>query len=392
MLNEKRRIMLVVGEASGDSHGAKLVESLRKSAPEIDFEFFGTTGKEMRAAGVETVVKADEFAIVGVPEVAKAIPMFLGVLKKLKTAAEMKNPDVAVLIDFPEFNLKLAKALKKRGFKIVYYISPQLWAWRKYRMRTIENHVDLLLTILPFEKDWYAGQGIHNVEYVGNPLAGEVRSALSREEFCKKHGLDLSKPIIALLGGSRGKEVSRILPVLFETATLMSREDKNLQFVNALATTRNLDEVEKAKEVVTQQGIDLPGNLITVQNETYEALCAADAAAVTSGTATLEAAIIGTPLTVVYKGTDLNYRLLRPLISVESFGLVNLIAGRKLAKELIQDDLTAEGLSKELFRLLDQKVNKKMREDLGCIKESLGDGGASKRAAEAILKQIKIAQ
>ena len=380
----KLKMMLVVGEASGDSHGAKLVEALRDEAPDSDFEFFGATGERMREAGVETIVLADEFAIVGVPEVAKAIPMFLGVLKKLKKAADERKPDIAVLIDFPEFNLKLAKALKKKGIKVVYYISPQLWAWRKYRKRTIKEHVDLLLTILPFEKDWYAKQGIENIEYVGNPLAGEVRSELSREEFCEKHGLDKEKPIIALLGGSRKREVSKILPELIKTASLMSKTNPDLQFVNALASTRNLADVEEAGK-----GIELPKRFVTVQNETYEALNAADVAAVTSGTATLETAIIGTPLAVVYKGSSLNYRLLRPLISVESFGLVNLIAGRKLAKELIQDDFIAEDLSAELFRLLEEDVNKEMRGELLEIKKSLGDGGASKRAAQAVLRELE---
>jgi len=382
--------MLVVGEASGDSHGAKLVESLRLVSPEHDFEFFGATGEKMRKAGVETIVEADEFAIVGVPEVAKAIPMFLGVLKKLKKAADEKKPDAIVLIDFPEFNLKLAKALKKKGFKVIYYISPQLWAWRKYRMRTIEKHVDLLLTILPFEKDWYEKQGIHNVEYVGNPLAGEVKSKITREEFCVKYGLDKEKPIMALLAGSRRKEVSRILPVLLETACLMSKKNNDLQFVNALAGTRDLDDVERAKKELVDRGFELPEKFLTVRGETYEALNAADVAAVTSGTATLETAIIGAPLAVVYMGSDLNYRLLRPLISVENFGLVNLIAGRKLAKELIQNDLTAENLSAELFRLLGKNVNKKMRDDLREVKESLGGGGASKRAAKAILREIGV--
>jgi lipid-A-disaccharide synthase len=170
MLN-KYKIMIVAGEASGDAHAAKLVRALRESSPETNFEFFGATGKKMREAGVETVLESDNLSIVGLPEIARALPMFLKIFKKLKQSAIEKKPDAVILIDFPDFNLKLAKSLKKRGFKIIYYISPQLWAWREYRLKTVKSSVDLLLTILPFEKNWYQARGFEKIEYVGNPLA-----------------------------------------------------------------------------------------------------------------------------------------------------------------------------------------------------------------------------
>jgi lipid-A-disaccharide synthase len=353
-------------------------------SPETAFEFFGATGAKMRAAGVETIVKADDLAIVGLPEIARALPMFLRTFRTLKKSAIEREPDAVILIDFPDFNLKLAKSLKKKRLNIVYYISPQLWAWRKYRARIIKNSVDLLLTILPFEKDWYARAGIAHVRYVGNPLAGEVSSSLTKEEFCDKHNLDKTKPIISLLAGSRHKEIARILPPLLETAALMQKKDKDLQFVVTLAATRKMEEVEEAKSKIQT----LPNNLIVVKDETREALNASDAAAVTSGTATLETAIINTPLAIVYKTSALNYKLLRPIISVEHFGLINLIAQERLAKELIQDDFTPENLSAELFRLLEPETNKIMRERMRQVVETLGQGGASKRAAEAILKFI----
>ncbi|MDQ3221379.1 MAG: lipid-A-disaccharide synthase, partial [Acidobacteriota bacterium] len=178
------QIMIVAGEASGDAHAAKLVKALRESAPNTKFILFGAAGHRLRAAGVEAIVNADELAIVGLPEIAKALPRFLKAFHSLSSAAINRRADVVILVDFPDFNLKLAKALKKRGFKIIYYISPQLWAWRKYRIRTIRNYVDLLLTILPFEKDWYAERGVINIEYVGSPLAREVHADSSREEFC----------------------------------------------------------------------------------------------------------------------------------------------------------------------------------------------------------------
>jgi lipid-A-disaccharide synthase len=394
MKNGKCKILIVAGEPSGDEHAAKLVRALREAAPEIEFEFFGATGSHLRETGVETVVASDNFSIVGLPEIARALPMFWRAFRTLKAEAERRQTDATILIDFPEFNLKLAKSLKKRGVKVIYYISPQLWAWRKYRMRTIEKHVDLLLTILPFEKNWYARRGISHVEYVGNPTVREVHSKLSKTEFCDKHNLEAAKPLIALLPGSRHKEISRILPLMLETAKLIAHKNNEIQFVVALASTRNLEEVEAAKNKTNlkSNGEKDALKIIVVQNETHEALNAADAAAVTSGTATLETAIIGTPLAVVYKTSDFNYKLLRPLISVEHFGLINLIAEERIARELIQDDFTPETLVDELFRLLEPEKNRAMREQLQKATEKLGTGGASKRAAEAILNFLKISR
>ncbi|MDQ3088321.1 MAG: lipid-A-disaccharide synthase [Acidobacteriota bacterium] len=380
-MNKNYKIMIVAGEASGDAHAAKLVHALRESSPATTFEFFGATSHHLRAAEVETIVKTDDFSIVGLPEIARALPMFWRAFQKLKKVAIDRKPDAVILVDFPDFNLKLAKSLKKRGLKIIYYISPQLWAWRKYRVRTLKNSIDLLLTILPFEKDWYLKHGVFHVEYVGNPLVREVYSKLSKDEFCAKHNLDEAKPIVALLAGSRHKEIARILPVMLEGASLMAEKNGEIQFVAALASTRKMSEIETAKSEIS----NLPKILIVVQDETREALNAADAAAVASGTATLETAIIGTPMAIVYKTSPLNYKLLRPLISVEHFGLINLIAQERLATELIQADFTKETLAKELFRLLEKEENRKMRERLGEVTETLGHGGASKRAAEFVL-------
>jgi lipid-A-disaccharide synthase len=384
MVNDKRKIMIVAGEASGDTHAAKLVRAIREAAPATDFEFFGATSHRLREAGVTEIVNADDFSVVGLPEIAKALPMFWNDFQKLKRAALERKPDAVVLVDFPDFNLKLAKALKKQGLKIIYYISPQLWAWRKYRLRTIKKYVDLVLTILPFEQGWYQKHGVSHVRYVGNPTVREVHSNLTKKQFCTKHNLDPAKPIVALLAGSRHKEIARILPEMLETAALMARQNAALQFVVALAGTRRAEEVEEAR----RRAKNLPENLSVVKGETHEALNASDAAAVTSGTATLETAIIGTPMAIVYKTSPLNYKLLRPLISVEHFGLINLIAEERLALELIQDDFSPETLSKELFRLLEPNENHKMRERLKQVTDKLGRGGASKRAAEFILDVI----
>ncbi|HQZ95794.1 MAG TPA: lipid-A-disaccharide synthase [Pyrinomonadaceae bacterium] len=385
-MTTKRKIMIVAGEASGDAHAARLIKAIRDAEPETVFQFFGSAGPQMRDAGVDAVVQSDDLSVVGVAEIAGALPMFLRASKKLKVAADERKPDVVVLVDFPDFNLKLAKWLKKHGFTVVFYISPQLWAWRKYRISTIRKYVDLLLTILPFEKAWYASHGVGHVEYVGNPLANEVSAGISKQEFCDHVGLEPKKPIIALLPGSRHKEIVRILPVMLETAAEMTKKDPELQFVIAVARGRNRNDVDKA---ILDAG-DAPKNLRIVENETYNAVAHSDAAAVTSGTATLETGILGTPLVIVYATSALNYALLKPLIAVEHYGLINLIAGKKVAKELIQNDFSPATLSAELFRLLDPAVNAEVCEELRIAREKLGSGGASQRATEAILKLLPI--
>lgn len=385
-MTEHLKIMIVVGEASGDTHAAKVVRSMREAAPGTTFEFFGAAGQKMREAGVEAVVESDGLSIVGLAEIARALPMFHNAFQKLKKAAIERKPDAVVLVDFPDFNLKLAKSLKKQGFKIIYYISPQFWAWRKYRVETVRKYVDLMITILPFEKKWYAEQGIDKVEYVGSPVAREVHADVSKEEFCRKHGLDAEKPIVSLLAGSRHKELIRILPPMLETAAVMAERDPAVQFVVALAPVRSETEVVTA--IGNMKGRKLPDVLKVIKGETYDAVKAADAAAVTSGTATLETGILGTPMAIVYKTSAVNYKLLRPLISVDHFGLINLIAGERLAVELIQEDFTPRALADEMFRLLKPDINVDTRRRLKEVADTLGHGGASKRAAEAILREI----
>lgn len=379
--------MIVAGEASGDLHAAKLVTALSET-PDVDFAFFGSAGPRMRDVGVEPVVEADNLSVVGLPEIARALPMFVGVFKKLKSAALKRRPDAVVLVDFPDFNLKLAKSLSKRGFRIVYYVSPQLWAWRKYRIGTIRKYVDLLISILPFEKGWYAKHGIEHVEYVGSPLSREVHPTIDRFEFLRKYKLDAHRKLVALLPGSRHKEIIQILPVMLETAAKMAGIDPSLQFVIATASEENRRDIDTVIASAREKKLGLPEKVSIVENETFNALNASDAAAVASGTATLETGIIGTPMAIVYKTSALNYKLLRPLINVEHFGLINLIAGERVAAELIQDEFDPQSLSEELFRLLEKNTNTEVRARLAVAAERLGRGGASKRAAEAILKVL----
>jgi lipid-A-disaccharide synthase len=387
-MGPKLNIMVVAGEASGDLHAAKLVRALRESAPDTEIEFFGCAGPRMRDAGVEPIVEADSLSIVGLLEIGRALPVFLKAFGRLKRAARERRPDVAVLVDFPDFNLKLARTLKRSGVRVVYYVSPQLWAWRKYRLRTVRKYVDLLLAILPFEKDWYAENGVEHVRYVGSPLAKEVHFEIGKPGFCEKHGLDPGRPIVSLLPGSRHKEISRILPVMAESAVLIAASLPAVQFIVPMGTRHAADEARSIISAFNGSKVSERLNALVIEHETYDALNASDAAAVTSGTATLETGILGTPMAIVYKTSPINYKLLRPLITVEHFGLINLIAGKRVASELIQDDFTPRTLAVEMLRLLSPEVNREVRAELHAAAEKLGRGGASKRAASAILELL----
>jgi len=386
---ETRRIMIVAGEASGDAHAGALVHALRAAEPEANFEFFGATGPLLRAAGVDPIVRTDDLAILGLLEIGRALPKFWRAYKQLKQAAIERQPEAVILVDWPDFNLRLARALHRRGLRIIYYISPQLWAWRSYRARTIERDVDLLLSILPFEQDWYAERGIEQVEYVGHPLAGEVHVASDRAEFCRQTKLDPKLPIISLLPGSRRKEVERILPPMLEAAALISARHPEVQFVVVVAPSRSSDEVRNIVRAQRATPEPLPSCLHIVTGQSREALAASDAAAVASGTATLEAALLGTPMVVVYKESMINWHVLGSLITVDHYGLVNLVAGERVATELMQDDLNGERLAKELLLLLDAERNAAMRSRLAEVAHELGEGGASQRAAERVLDALE---
>ena len=391
--------MIVAGEASGDKHGAALASALRQIRPDVEFEMFGAGGDEMRAAGVETLVDAREVAIIGIPEIARALGKFYRAYKKLLNAARERRPSVIVLIDWPDFNMRLARSLHPEGFKIVYYISPQVWAWRRYRVRALGRDVDRMLVILPFEEEFYKNAGIE-VEYVGHPLAEAVRATATREEFVAKYDLDLARPIIALLPGSRHKEIHYHLPAMLDAAkrlqiektavihktaksqisNLESRitnrqsEIHNPQFVLPLANTVSRAQVEA---IINEAGVEIQ----IAERDTYNALIHAEFAIVASGTATVEAALADTPMVIIYRGSELNWRLIRPLIKLDTFGMVNLIAGRRIVPELMQRDATGERIAREVHALLsDQARLDEMRQGLQQVRERLRAGGGVRRS------------
>ncbi len=380
--------MVVAGEPSGDAHAAALIRDLLTVGHEAaELSFFGATGPLMRAAGVESVVHSDELSILGLFEIGRALPKFWQAFSALKTAAIARRPDAIILVDWPDFNFRLARALHRRGLKVIYYISPQLWAWRSHRLRSIKRDVDLLLTILPFEPAWFESRGYDKVEFVGHPLAGEVRARYDRQEFCNRHRLDSAKPIISLLPGSRRKELQRILPPMLDAANVVSQRDKSVQFVLVVAPSRSPEEVTQIIKARTDSS-KLLSQLTITQGETREVLAATDAAAIASGTATLEAALLGTPMVIVYKESHINWHTLGRLITAEHYGLVNLIAGERLVTELMQDELQGERLAAELISLLEPTRNQALSTKLKEVTAKLGDGGGSRRAAQRILAEL----
>ncbi|MFP5265606.1 MAG: lipid-A-disaccharide synthase [Blastocatellia bacterium] len=410
----KLKIMIIAGEASGDKHGAALARSLRRVYPATEFELFGSGGDEMRAAGVETLVDAREVAIIGIPEIARALGRLYRAYRRLLAEARRRRPSVVVLIDWPDFNLRLARKLRRDGFKIVYYISPQVWAWRRYRTRAIRRDVDRMLVILPFEQEFYKGAGIE-VEYVGHPLAEAVRPTATRDEFLRRHGLDHSRPVVALLPGSRQKEVHYHLPVMLDAAKRLQAagtprahesldsepENSSLQFqiggasprgpqfVVPLATTITRGQVEA---IIDGANVKRDIDVTIVERDTYDALEYAEFAIVASGTATVEAALAGTPMVIIYRGSELNWRLIRPLIHLDTFGMVNLIAGRRVVPELMQRDATGERIAAEVRAIVsDAGRLSRMLCDLEEVRERLRAGGAAgaDAAARAVMRAAR---
>ncbi len=372
--------MIVAGEASGDRHAAALVDALREIAGPVDV--FGSGGEELRARGVDILVDVKDVNIIGVPDVVRGIRRLYGALQRLFRAALDRRPDVVILVDWPDFNLRLAKKLHRAGLRVVYYISPQVWAWREYRVRQIRRDVDRMLVIFPFEQAFYDRHGVPAL-FVGHPLVGEVIPGTSRDEFFARHRLDPERDIIALLPGSRRREVALNLPAMAGAAEIIERARPGTQFVLPLASTVERAQVEA-----------LLGSLVDrvrlVERDTYSAVAHATFAVVVSGTATLETALLGTPLVVVYRASALNYALHRPLIRVDTFGMVNLIAGRRIAPELIQSECVAERIASEVLGFL--RVPERlatMRSELAAVREKLATSGdASRRAAEAVLETI----
>ncbi|OPY04222.1 MAG: Lipid-A-disaccharide synthase [Syntrophaceae bacterium PtaB.Bin038] len=368
--------MIVAGEASGDLHGAHLVREMRAVDPSI--AFCGVGGRNLEAEGVRLIARSSEMAVVGLTEVFSKLRFIAGVFFRLRGMLRAEKPDLLILIDYPDFNLRLAAAAKDAGVPVFYYISPQVWAWRKKRVHRIRRIVDRMAVILPFEKDVYAEMGV-DVDFVGHPLLDAVTRTRSRGEALAAFGLRDARPIVAILPGSREKEVTALLPEMAGAAEILARDFEGAQFVLPLADT-----VDPALVEGILRGRTVP--VTVLQGQMYDAVGISDAAMVASGTATLETALLGTPMVIAYRISPLTAAVGRRVIRVTHIGLVNLIAGRTLAPELVQESATAPRLAAEVKAILaDGRRSDAMRRELAEIRQKLGEPGAARRAASIAL-------
>jgi lipid-A-disaccharide synthase len=377
------RILISAGEASGEFYGAKLIEALRSevsrrtSPPAL--EFFGVGGDRMRGAGCDLLVDASEIAEVGIVEVAKHIPTIYRRFRQVVREAEQRRPDAVVLIDFPDFNLRLARELHRRGVPVIYYVSPQLWAWKQGRIERVRKYVRKMLVIFPFEEHFYREHGIE-AQFVGHPLADLPPPQVTRDEFAGEHNLDPSREWIALLPGSRRGEVSRIFPTLLAAAQLLGPE---YVYIVPVASTLHAGWISSFLR-------HYKGPEITFTCDARASLLHARAAAVASGTSTLEAALIGTPFAMVYRVAPLTWSLGRRLVKVDRFAMVNLIAEGDVVPELVQNEFTPQRVCAELRQLIpDGEARETMIAGFGDVRRRLQPGGpgdnASERAAQAVL-------
>src|SRR5271168_4225490 len=377
-------LLLSAGEASGDMYAAQLAAALKKR---LDVQIFGMGGDQMRAAGVDVITDYREVSVLGITEILSHLPSLVRAMRKLVAEARKRKPVLAILTDFPGFHLRLARKLKPLGVKNVYYVCPQFWAWRPWRVRIVRRRFTQALCIFPFEEKFYGDAGVPT-KFIGHPLVGMVSATLSRTQFAEKHGLDPARPIVTLLPGSRAGEIARHLPTMLAACaelhkTELKKTKRELSFVIPVAPGVELSQIHR---LVTASGICAA----VVQNETYNALAAATAALVCSGTATIEAALLDVPMVVVYRVTAVTAALAKPLVRTKFFSMVNLIADRRVVTELIQGDFTPESAARELQRLLDSTdACAELRRGLAEVRNKLGPSGAVERAAEAIVQLLR---
>jgi lipid-A-disaccharide synthase len=413
------QILISAGEASGEMYGAQLIESLRRAAelrsggqpgaavhtqaagldgrvarPHTSVEFFGAGGERMRAAGCEIVVDAKDLAVVGITEILSHLPKILGLYRKLIRATDEKRPAIAVVIDSPAFNWRVARQMRKRGIPVVYYVCPQFWAWRQGRVKLLRKYVNKALVIFPFEEKFYRDRGV-DATFVGHPLADLPAPAITREAYAAEHQLDPAKVWITLMPGSRRKEVRMNLPTILEAADRLAKDrlGGGYEFLLPVAGTLDSSFLIELIAARTETGRAASLREIHLVPEALPALFHSRAGIVASGTATVEAAIMGTPFVMVYRVSRLTYALGKPRVKVPYFAMVNLIAEEEVVPELVQQKFTAENIVMEMNRIIpDGEPRVRMIERLAAVKARLrGSGGGaapSETAAAIILKMI----
>ena len=371
---------MIAGEASGDLHGASLARAIRAIDPQI--EMYGVGGIKMREAGLEIFYDCKDLAVMGIVEAVKGLLTYLRTYWGLKRLLVENRPDLVVLIDFPEFNLRFASAVRRAGIPIVYYICPQVWGWRPGRVKKLARLADRLLVIFPFEVEFYRRAGIA-AEYVGNPVAEVVHPALSREEALTLFGLKGGGTIIGLLPGSRRSEVSRILPRMLKTAELLMGHLRSVDFLLLLAPTI---EYEYVDTLLKRSNVPVK----VIDKFHYDAISICNLVIATAGTATLEASLLATPMVMVYAVSPITYALGIKLLNVKDYSLANLILGKRVVPELTQGEFTPERTAREVIRLLeDRGLYLRSVEELRRVRDILGEGNASHRAAQIICQMVE---
>ena len=367
------KYFIIVGEASGDLHGSNLVKALRKQQADCKIVCWG--GDLMEAAGAKLLQHYSRTSFMGFWEVLKNIRTVLGAIRDCKKDIEREQPDALVLIDFPGFNFRIAEWAKPKNIKIFYYISPQLWAWKENRIKKVKRDIDRMFVILPFEKDFYKKYN-YDVDFVGHPLLDVTENYQAVPKFKINHQLD-KRPVIALLPGSRKQEIENMLSIMLT----MVAKFPQFQFIIAAAPSQSLDFYQS---IISKNKLNT--NVKIIQNQTYDILNIAEAALVTSGTATLETALFNVPQVVCYKGSSISYYIAKRLVKIKYISLVNLIVDKPLVTELIQNELTVSNLENELLEILDSKNRKEILSEYKLLKEKLGKKGASERVAKRIAK------
>jgi len=379
-------LLIITGEDSGDLYGGNLAREIKKLSPDINIS--GVGGKQMRSAGVDIFCDVSEISVVGFWEVIEKLGLIRRLYKQIIEKFDSGNVKGVVLIDYPGFNLKIAKAAKERGIPVFYYISPQVWAWRKSRVKTIKKYVDKMMVILPFEKEFYQREGV-DVEFVGHPLLeviasnSEAISSSNKKEIYKEFGIDDRQIIIGILPGSRKKEIAYMLPEILKASSLIKGKYPSVQFL--LPLSQSIEE-DYLKNFITSDY----SYIKIVKGKNYDVMKVSDLLITKSGTSTLEAAIIGTPMIIVYKTSITSYYLAKALVNVTYAGLPNLLAGKEAAPELLQHKMNAKNIAEKTIYFLEKKDGlEQMREEFKNIKYSLGEQGASKRTASIIINHLK---
>lgn len=380
-------VLISAGEASGDMYAARLALALRQR---LDVDLFGMGGPRMREAGVDTVVDISEVGVLGVVEIVRKLPALRRAWKRLLSEVERRRPALAVLTDFPAFHLRLSRVLRRKRIRNVYFVCPQFWAWRPWRVRLVKRRFVRALCIFPFEEDFYRQAGVPT-DWIGHPLVDSVRTSMTREAFAQRFGLDPELPIVAVLPGSRPSELAHHMPQLVPAVALMNSMNSTnsmnsagqKQFVFALAPGLT------AAQLKAHMGTLAPAPTI-VENATYDLLAAAEVAIVSSGTATVEAALLGVPMVVVYRVAPFTAWVVRHLARTRLFAMVNVLAGKEVVPELIQDAFTPERVVDETQRLLGSaEARAVMCRELANVREKLGPPGAIDRAADIIAEMLR---